>query len=122
MDRDPFRVVLDRVMIEFATMRSQLGTMSSEFADVKHDLSAIMRYLRELSKVFYFPLNLSYFVVWLIVEFSKLLFIRILQGKYVDAPWFGGTWDGNDEGEGGGDDMTSDDEDDIEYHVEQQAD
>lgn len=93
MDRDPFRVVLDRVMIEFATMRSQLGTMSSEFADVKHDLSAIMRYLRELSK-----------------------------GKYVDAPWFGGTWDGNDEGEGGGDDMTSDDEDDIEYHVEQQAD
>ena len=71
-------------------------------------------------KVFYFPLNLSYFVVCLIVKFSKLLFIRTLQGKYVEAPRFGGSRDGDGKGEKGGDDMTSDAEDEIEDHVERQ--
>lgn len=46
-----------KVTIEFATMRSELATMSFEFVDVKQDLSVIMGYLRKLTKVCYFPLN-----------------------------------------------------------------
>ena len=64
-------------MTEFITMRSELA-MSSEFVDVKVGPLAIMGYLRKLSKVLYFPLNLSYFVICLIVEFCKLLFIHTL--------------------------------------------
>lgn len=54
-------------MTKFATMRLELATMSSEFANVKQDLSPIMGYLQEMKKVRYFPLNLCYFVVCLIV-------------------------------------------------------
>lgn len=96
--------------------------MSSEFANVKQDLSPIMGYLQEMKKVRYFPLNLCYFVVCLIVQFSKLLFIRMLQGKYAEAPRFGGSRYGDGKGKGGSDNMTSNDHDDTEDHVKRHSD
>lgn len=98
------------VISEFATMKSEFTIVRLEFADVKQNLSITMACLKELTKVRYFPLYLSYLIVCIKILFAKIFFTHMLQDKYVESPQFSGSQDGDEDGEGddGSDDMTSD--------------